>query len=149
MEILPAGIAAGSDDTVDTVMVVGEPARMLVKLRQSGNTDTMLSSCVATTGSPSGNRAYYDLTDHLGCAVDKDILPDFRVSFNSKTETKVLASDFPAFKFPDADVVSVKCSVLVCQTNCPISKCGHRKVSKMQGFGCCSRKLDIGGAVTK
>ena len=66
----------------------------------------------------------------MGCAVDPDIVPDFRVSFNSKTETKVLTSDFPAFKFPDADVVSVKCSVLVCQTNCPLSKCGHHKVSQ-------------------
>ena len=34
-------------------LTVGEPVELIVKLRQSGNTDTMLSSCTAFTAQPS------------------------------------------------------------------------------------------------
>ena len=64
--------------------------------------------------------------------MDPDIVLDFRASFNSKTETKMLSSRFPMFKFPDADLVRIKCTVLVCQTNCPLTKCGRAQVRDVQ-----------------
>ena len=121
--------------------------QLLIKLRQSGNTDTMLSSCMAHTSGGSGSgpdhqkSAYYDLTDYLGCAVDPDILPDFGASFNSKTETKRLTSAFPMFKFPDAETVNVKCTVLVCETNCPIAKCPSGNEVSLSP--CCAKNADF------
>ena len=89
---------------------------------------------ISGTGGGGGDveNAYYDLTDYLGCASDPDIVPDFGASFNSKTETKMLSSRFPMFKFPDADLVRIKCTVLVCQTNCPLTKCGRAQVKDVK-----------------
>ena len=130
MEVMPTGTAEAENNVVSNKgtkadhLTVGESVQLEIKLRQAdGNTDTMLSSCLAFTGAESGSA--YDLTDYRGCAVDLDIVPDFSAQFNSKTGVKMLRSSFPMFKFPDFDQVHIKCSVLVCKTNCPLAKCAH------------------------
>ena len=34
-----------------------------------------------------------------------------------------MTSNFPMFKFPDATKVIIRCTVVVCNKNCPVAKC--------------------------
>ena len=104
------------------LLTVGQPVNLVIRIRQSGGRDTMLSSCIAYTNSGSEAEAY-DLTDYRGCALDLEIMPNFAVAFNSKTSVKRLDTSFPMFKFPDAKKVQIKCNVLVCKNNCPVARC--------------------------
>ena len=66
---------------------------------------------------------FYDLTNFQGCTEDPDILPNFKAFFNSRTGVKRVTSNFPMFKFPDATKVIIRCTVVVCNKNCPVAKC--------------------------
>lgn len=126
MEITPMETTSGNFKA-PVLLTVGEPVNLVIRIRQSGGRDTMLSSCIAYTDNGSEAEAY-DLTDYRGCALDLEIMPNFAVAFNSKTSVKRLETSFPMFKFPDAEKVQIKCNVLVCKKNCPVARCTyHRK----------------------
>ena len=123
MEISPLESPPGNLKT-PSLFIVGQPVNLVIRIRQSGGRDTMLSSCIAYTDDSSEAEAY-DLTDYRGCALDLEIMPNFGVAFNSKTSVKRLETSFPMFKFPDAEKVHVKCNVLVCKKNCPVARCNN------------------------
>ena len=125
MEISPIDdLSANFKNT--KILTVGQPVNLVVRIRQSGGRDTMLSSCIAFTDNGREAEAY-DLTDYRGCALDLEIMPNFAVSFNSRTSVKRLETSFPMFKFPDAEKVQIKCNVLVCKKNCPVARCDDLK----------------------
>ena len=133
MDIIPLE-APSVNFKAPSLFIVGQPVNLVIRIRQSGGRDTMLSSCIAYTDDSSESEAY-DLTDYRGCALDLEIMPNFGVAFNSKTSIKRLETSFPMFKFPDADKVHVKCNVLVCKKNCPVARCNdyhHNSASNPQ-----------------
>jgi hypothetical protein len=113
-------VGALTGQTLDGDVGVGDPVSLVIRLRQLGSRDTMLSTCTASSGSE-----VYDLTDFKGCTADSDILPNFKAAFNSRTGVKRLTTTFPMFKFPDAKSVTIRCSVMVCKKNCPVAKCNN------------------------
>jgi len=97
---------------------VGTPVSLVIRIKQMASMDTMLSTCTAHSGDD-----FYDLTNFQGCTEDPDILPNFKAFFNSRTGVKRVTSNFPMFKFPDATKVIIRCTVVVCNKNCPVAKC--------------------------
>ena len=107
---------------------VGTPVSLVIRLKQMASMDTMLSTCTAHSGDD-----FYDLTNFRGCTEDSDILPNFKAFFNSRTGVKRLTSNFPMFKFPDGNKVIIRCTVVVCNKNCPVAKCnGDQDSSDLQ-----------------
>ena len=125
MEIVPTD-AKREHFKATSLLTVGQSVNLVIRIRQSGGRDTMLSSCIAFTDHGKEAEAY-DLTDYRGCALDLEIMPNFAVAFNSKTRVKRLEASFPMFKFPDAEKVQIKCNVLVCKKNCPVARCSYHK----------------------
>merc|ERR1712223_2265400 len=123
MDITPMDSTPGNVNGHDS-LTVGQPVNLVIRIRQSGGRDTMLSSCIAYTDDSSEAEAY-DLTDYRGCALDLEIMPNFGVAFNSKTSIKRLETSFPMSKFPDAEKVHVKCNALVYKKNCPVARCNN------------------------
>ena len=123
MEIIPLD-ARREQLKVVSLFSVGQLVSLVIRIRQSGGRDTMLSSCIAYTENGKESEAY-DLTDYRGCALDLEIMPNFAVAFNSKTSVKRLETSFRMFKFPDAEKVQIKCNVLVCKKNCPVARCSY------------------------
>lgn len=67
------------------------------------------------------------LSDNIGCPVDELIVPRFRVTTNSSSSHSqshdgytlfVHSASFPAFKFPDRDVVQIRCGLQLCRGEC-------------------------------
>ena len=115
-------INAESGETLTESVQVGTPVSLVIRLKQMGKMDTMVSTCTAHSGDD-----FYDLTNFLGCTEDAEILPNFKAFFNSRTGVKRLTSTFPMFKFPDLNKVVVRCTIMVCNKNCPVSKCEDRR----------------------
>ena len=115
-------INAESGETLTDSVQVGTPVSLVIRLKQMGKMDTMVSTCTAHSGDD-----FYDLTNFLGCTEDAEILPNFKAFFNSRTGVKRLTSTFPMFKFPDLNKVVVRCTIMVCNKNCPVSKCEARR----------------------
>ncbi len=113
-------IKASNDKPLLDSTEVGTPVKLVIRLKQVASMDTMLSTCTAHSGDD-----FYDLTDYRGCSADPEILPNFKAFFNSRTGVKRLTSSFPMFKFPHQSKVVVRCTVLVCNKNCPVAKCGQ------------------------
>jgi len=105
-------------DALTDSIEVGSPVSLVIRLKHMASMDTMLSTCTAHSGDD-----FYDLTNIRGCTEDPDILPNFKAFFNSRTGVKRLTSKFPMFKFPDAVKVIIRCTVIVCNKNCPLAKC--------------------------
>lgn len=116
-------IDANSEDTLVDSVEVGSSVSLIIRLRQVASLDTMLSTCTAHSGDD-----FYDLTNFRGCSNDLDILPNFKAIFNSRTGVKRLTTSFPMFKFPDETKVIIRCTVMVCNKNCPVAKCDQSKV---------------------
>ena len=114
-------VDAITDEPFDDSIQVGTPVSLVIRLRQFNSMDTMLSTCTAHSGDD-----FYDLTNFRGCTEDTDILPNFKGFFNSRTGVKRLKSTFPMFKFPDESKVIIRCTVIVCNKNCPVAKCDKR-----------------------
>ncbi|TRY68867.1 hypothetical protein TCAL_05077 [Tigriopus californicus] len=100
----------------------GEVAQLVMRLKQSGSHDTMVSNCVAHSGNPH-NKKSKDLTDFRGCSLDQSVMSDFQAAFNSRTGVKVVRAEFPLFRFPRENYLHIKCNILVCKKNCPVAKC--------------------------
>ena len=115
-------INAESGETLTESVQVGTPVSLVIRLKQMGKMDTMVSTCTAHSGDD-----FYALTNFLGCTEDAEILPNFKAFFNSRTGVKRLTSTFPMFKFPDLNKVVVRCTIMVCNKNCPVSKCEDRR----------------------
>ena len=114
-------VDAANDEALDESIQVGSPVSLVIRLRQFNSMDTMLSTCTAHSGDD-----FYDLTNFRGCTADPEILPNFKAFFNSRTGVKRLKSTFPMFKFPDENKVIIRCTVVVCNKNCPVAKCDQR-----------------------
>ena len=114
-------VDAATDEALDDSIQVGSPVSLVIRLRQFNSMDTMLSTCTAHSGDD-----FYDLTNFRGCTADPEILPNFKAFFNSRTGVKRLKSTFPMFKFPDENKVIIRCTVVVCNKNCPVAKCDQR-----------------------
>ena len=101
--------------------------------------DTMLSSCVAFAEGEN-EKVTKDLTDYKGCSVNKNVLPDFQVSFNSRTNVKTLKTSFGMFQAThmSRERLYIQCNVMICKRNCPVSKCdqesGHREHPRFPRF---------------
>lgn len=106
----------------DTYPRSGEVAQLVMRLKQSGSHDTMVSNCVAHSGNPH-NKKSKDLTDFRGCSLDQSVMSDFQAAFNSRTGVKVVRAEFPLFRFPHENYLHIKCNILVCKKNCPVAKC--------------------------
>jgi len=120
---------------------------LLIRLRQTRDRDTMVSSCAVhgERGTEEeerqrrrGQRGFYqnpsgdnspnqDLTDYRGCSLDTEVMPNFNAAFNSMTGVKKLSASFPVFKFPGRSKLTFRCTVLVCRKNCPVAKCDRNE----------------------
>ena len=118
-------VDAVTDEAIDESIEVGTPVSLVIRLRQFNSMDTMLSTCTAHSGDD-----FYDLTNFRGCTADSEILPNFNAIFNSRTGVKRLKSTFPMFKFPDESKVIIRCTVVVCNKNCPVAKCDKQRSSR-------------------
>ena len=118
-------VDAVTDEAIDDSIEVGTPVSLVIRLRQFNSMDTMLSTCTAHSGDD-----FYDLTNFRGCTADSEILPNFNAIFNSRTGVKRLKSTFPMFKFPDESKVIIRCTVVVCNKNCPVAKCDKQRSSR-------------------
>ena len=111
-------------------LMIGDNVTLVVRLRQGGGGDAMVSSCKARGGGNSGSASQnvlspkQELTDYRGCSVDEDVFGAFATEFNSRTGVKVLRSSFGMFKFTGYPELVLECSVLVCRRNCPLSRDG-------------------------
>lgn len=112
-------------------LMIGDNVTLVVRLRQSGDQDAMISSCSARGGdndvgeqrkaATAGPKQ--DLTDYRGCVVDETVFGDFHTSFNIRTGVKVSRSSFPIFKFSGFPELILECSVLVCRKSCRAKRC--------------------------
>lgn len=117
-------VNAESGEALTESTQVGTRVSLVIRLKQMASMDTMLSTCTAHSGDD-----FYDLTNFRGCTSDADILPNFKAFFNSRTGVKRLTASFPMFKFPDQTKVTIRCTVMVCNKNCPVAKCSEASPS--------------------
>lgn len=64
------------------------------------------------------------------CTLDAQIMPNFIESRSDATDSKVLHTSFPAFKFPDKANLHIQCTLVICNTTCPKFACDEDTFSK-------------------
>ncbi|KAF6206172.1 hypothetical protein GE061_017398 [Apolygus lucorum] len=60
------------------------------------------------------------LTDERGCTMDPQLLPSFKI-----VSPGHWATAFPAFSFPDSQLVHYKCILMICSGECPEFNCSE------------------------
>ncbi|CAA9993956.1 unnamed protein product, partial [Nesidiocoris tenuis] len=61
-----------------------------------------------------GRGGVQSLTDENGCTTDAQLLPAFQAVGPGHWATA-----FPAFSFPDSQLVHYKCTLMICSGHCP------------------------------
>ncbi|KRT84187.1 hypothetical protein AMK59_574, partial [Oryctes borbonicus] len=139
MEILPAKFTKHSG-----VLKVGEPVLLIVKSTLPAGIGWRVVDCVAHDGL---GDSFQTLLNQNGCPIDEQLLPAF-----SKRPPKPIAlmkhqeavSKFAAFKFPDRDILHLKCNLQLCKNACPQIDCSNSINAKDNRLG---RTLNKGPTV--
>ncbi|GJQ79149.1 hypothetical protein Trydic_g5401 [Trypoxylus dichotomus] len=138
MEILPAKFNKNSG-----LLKVGEPVLLVVKSTLPAAIGWRVVDCVAHDGL---GDSFQTLLDQNGCPIDEQLLPAF-----SKKPAKLIAlmkhqqavSKFAAFKFPDRDILHLRCNLQLCKNTCPQLDCSNVINARDNRFGRTLNKVDV------
>lgn len=99
----------------------GQVVRLSAKVQQSQVQDTLLTRCMLAT--EAGD--LLELTDEFGCSLDRGLVSDFRSELNTITGVKetVARLTVPTIAGREVESVKIKCSLAVCERNCPVITC--------------------------
>lgn len=119
--------------------IVGENSTLSVRSVLARNIGMRVVDCVAFDGVGESSQRLFD---EFGCPIDSQIMPDFTEttvdiedgwSKNHEDDLvqKVFSTSFPAFKFPDRDIIHINCGVHLCRGKCPLVECDETARGKL------------------
>ena len=100
----------------------GEYVMIAAKVKQVEGMGTMMTRC----GMEDGKGKVTVLTDERGCSLDREMVGDVQTKYNEATKVKEMFTNFQVPKFEVSGHLTIKCGVVVCDGDCPVSPCDEK-----------------------
>ena len=120
LDITEGSIAGGQ--SISRPLDEGEYVMIAAKVKQVEGMDTMMTRC----GMEDGLGQVKLLTDERGCSLNRELIGNFQTKYNDATRVKEIFANFQVPQFGEKRHLSIKCGIVVCEGQCPLSPCEEK-----------------------